>query len=74
LQSVYVLNVTELSTKNGKLCYIYFPKHAFCGRFSAIAVESDIRNEVGVEHKKRLHTHDDGCSIVRNLSITASLI
>lgn len=49
------------------------PDITFCGRFSAIATESDVRNE-GIEHKKRLHTHDGSCYIMRNLQITASLI
>lgn len=53
-----------------KLCSIYFPKHAFCGRFSSIVTESDVRNVgvVDLAQKERLHTHDGHCSIMRNLS------
>lgn len=42
--------------------------------FSAIATESDFRNEGEIEHKKRLHTHDGSCCILRNLPITPSQI
>lgn len=50
-QSKVIINLVNQFSEScfvRKLCYTYSPKHAFCGRFSAIVTESDVRNEGGV--------------------------